>query len=99
MEDIYVAENLQSAIKLLSNLNDNESVVTKEGYWVSEKWMKIAYSDSNDTGVIVRSEDIKSVKVKINDINKEILSVETSFSEERDSYQKEHEELKWRVIN
>ncbi|MBI79585.1 MAG: chromosome segregation protein SMC [Gammaproteobacteria bacterium] len=94
LEDIYVAENLQSAIKLLSNLNDNESVVTKEGYWVSEKWMKIAYSDSNDTGVIVRSEDIKSVKVKINGINKEILSVETSFSEERDSYQKEQEELK-----
>ena len=62
LEDIYVAENLQSAIKLLSNLNDNESVVTKEGYWVSEKWMKIAYSDSNDTGVIVRSEDIKNVK-------------------------------------
>tara|TARA_B100001250_G_C19812880_1_gene796658 strand:- start:1531 stop:4557 length:3027 start_codon:yes stop_codon:yes gene_type:complete len=94
LEDIYIAENLQNAIRLLSNLNENESVVTKEGYWISEKWMKINYSESDDTGVIVRSEDIKSLKIKIKDINEEISSVETSFSEARDSYQKEQEELK-----
>ncbi|KTC76793.1 chromosome segregation protein SMC [Legionella brunensis] len=59
LENIYAAANIEEALSWLPNLNDMESVITPDGYWLAKKWAKIAKPESQEqTGLLVRQEEL-----------------------------------------
>ena len=94
LDGVYVEEDIGKAISSISNLKNNESIITKQGLWLSRKWIRISFSDKTDSGLIVRSDDIKKIKKEIKNINEKIEEQEKLFSEARFMYQDKQENLK-----
>lgn len=62
---IYVTETLQQALDLSASLEAHESIVTRDGVWLSAAWMKIWRDDDPAAGLFAREEALKSLAEKI----------------------------------
>jgi chromosome segregation protein len=63
LDKIYTASSLEEAYAYLTNLKEDESVITPEGYWLGIGWVKIAGTDrQNEAGLLVRQEELTILK-------------------------------------
>ncbi|HTM63316.1 MAG TPA: chromosome segregation protein SMC [Gammaproteobacteria bacterium] len=62
---IYVAENMEQALKLCESLGADESVVTRDGVWMNRSWLKILREDDPAAGVFQREQELKDLSVRI----------------------------------
>ena len=56
--NIYLADNMKEALSLQSNLRDNESVITKEGYWIGRNWLHVNASYNDGNSFLLREKNI-----------------------------------------
>lgn len=59
LDKIYAAKDHKEAISWLIDLEDSESVITPDGYWLAKGWAKIAKPlKTNHTGLLLRQEEL-----------------------------------------
>jgi len=58
---IRCAESLTEALQQRHTLATNESIITKEGIWLSHNWLRLHASEKGRSGVISRQNDIERV--------------------------------------
>lgn len=80
---IYVADDLDSALRICSTLKDNESVVTRDGVWLNRSWLKILRQDDPAAGVFQREEELKQLAAKINDLEKTQQELQNNINDRR----------------
>lgn len=64
---IYAAESLNDAIKLSKQLNNNESVITKEGVWLGNNWLRITKANDDEDNVIIREQRINALSEELSE--------------------------------
>ncbi|MCD6055433.1 MAG: chromosome segregation protein [Gammaproteobacteria bacterium] len=62
IEGIYIAETLEEAIAAREQLSSTESIVTREGIWLSPSWVRILKEDNLRSGVIIREQELQSLQ-------------------------------------
>ncbi|WP_040939564.1 chromosome segregation protein SMC [Coxiella burnetii] len=63
---IYIADTLDQAKQLQSSLQENESVITKEGLWLGPHWARISkLQDAPQSGFLLREQQLKQLKANI----------------------------------
>ncbi|MDI1353264.1 MAG: chromosome segregation protein SMC, partial [bacterium] len=73
LEHIFIAAHLDEAISWLPELNDYESVVTAEGFWLGKGWVKLASKAEHDEmGLLARAQKISELKVQVNQLQENI---------------------------
>jgi len=72
--NVYVIDDLQSALNLLNQLSPHESFITLDGIWLSQTWLRICNDQDPHAGVIKRETELKQ-------INQQITQVETEQQE------------------
>ena len=82
---VYVADDLKHAIKLLPSLDKKESVVTKDGIWVTHEFIKYSAKDSSNLGYL-------SIKDRISSLSKQVITL-TSTLVEYQNKQEEYDDL------
>jgi chromosome segregation protein len=65
LQSIYVAENLSSGLQTLPFLASHESIVTRDGIWFSQHWLRVKKTRTDKTGILQREHDIKDIQKKI----------------------------------
>lgn len=78
---VQFAESLGDAKARLASLKAGESIVTKEGYWLSASWVRVAKQKDGDTGVIARKQEIDALSEEIEALEAEVEGVSTAISE------------------
>ncbi|MEX2475206.1 chromosome segregation protein SMC [Marinobacter sp.] len=58
---IHTAESLDDALTRQDDLRDGESVVTRDGIWVSRHWILMPDSDAGQVGVIERQKKVSQL--------------------------------------
>jgi len=61
---VQVAESLADAQSLRASLDDDESVITRDGVWLGRNWLRIARADAEDS-VLVRENEIAELRESI----------------------------------
>lgn len=100
---VLVAEDLTAAMAMRSSLTAEQSIVTKDGLWLSKNWLRvIKASDAND-GIIARKQEMETLREsldvleeKIETITEELESVKLQLSDketQRDSLRSESEQI------
>jgi len=56
---VHVAESLAAAVARRSQLAPGESLITRDGYWIGPRWVRISSNDDPQVGVIARGDEIK----------------------------------------
>ena len=61
LKNVYVADSLAEAIEIRRDLKIDESVITRDGFWLSSNWLRINRDDDPQVGVLARAEEIDSL--------------------------------------
>lgn len=78
-EKIFTASSLTEARLLLSHLKQDESVITAEGYWLGQGWLKIAsFTQQEETSLLQRQDELQLVKASLAEKETEIIELKTS---------------------
>jgi len=79
LSGIYCAEDIASAKKLCDELHVYESVITQDGDWVAQDWIKISRSSDSKIGVLQREKELRDLKQGRIDLQDEIESIEENL--------------------
>ena len=62
---VYIADDLASALALRPQLSSHESVVTRDGIWLSAHWVRVARDTDASSGVIARRQELEELTAAI----------------------------------
>ncbi len=86
--DVLVAENVESAFEHRLTLKDGQIVVTRDGVLMGPNWIRLPGSQSKNLGMLAREEEIRSLSVRVVDLDGKILlkqqEIETNRAKLRD---------------
>lgn len=77
--NVFVCDDVQEALQQRGQLLPHQSIVTKEGIWLGSNWIRICKSVKEQSGVLGREQEIKSLA--------------QSLSEQEDRIEKQKAEL------
>jgi len=80
LNGVYVAESISEALARRKQLSRGESVVTKDGLWMGQAWLRIARADSQDS-VLLRETEIAELKADLSDREAEANKLEADLVE------------------
>lgn len=62
---IRTADNMADAEQLLDQLNPGESIITNDGIWLGQGWLRIAKEQDQSAGVLQREQELTSLQQAI----------------------------------
>ena len=65
LNDIYVADNLSQALEKTKTLASHQSVVTPEGIWLGQAWLRVACEDDDSGSVLQREQELATINESI----------------------------------
>lgn len=85
LNDIYVADDVSSAVEKLKHLAAHESVITKDGIWVSRHWLRVRSQNDLKAGVIRRERELAELhaELAVQETNVEQGTAELVASQEK----------------
>ncbi|UOA10626.1 chromosome segregation protein SMC [Methylobacter sp. S3L5C] len=75
---VYCADNHDAARALSVNTNCYESVITPDGTWFGQNWLKISHAKDSNVGVLQREKELRLLKLR-----QEVLIVEMTTFEDQ----------------
>jgi chromosome segregation protein len=76
LANIYAADNLADALALQSKLSPVESVVTPEGIWLGNNWLRVARDKDATAGFLQRKQELEQIGKKLSQVNQQIEKTE-----------------------
>jgi len=65
LQGVFIADDLDHAVALQTQLNEGESVVTADGLWLSPHWIRVVKSTDESSGVIARAQALRDVSADV----------------------------------
>lgn len=90
LQHVYLANSVEEASSLLSELSIGESVVTEKGVWMSHDWVVVNNDNQATDGVLNRETEITELKQELDNSESEIKQIETTLSQNEETL--EHSE-------
>lgn len=84
---VYIAETLSEAVVLAKTLAVHESVITKEGIWLGNGWIRVARDSDEHTGVLQRERELEELKITIETAEQRIQELQDAVTEGRQTLQ------------
>lgn len=80
---IYIAEELSAALALRKQLAANESVITRDGIWLSPHWVRVTRDTDASSGVIARRQELEELAAAIANAEENIETLNAQLEEGR----------------
>jgi chromosome segregation protein len=65
LRSVRIAESLDKAMSVRKSLQNNESVITTDGVWLSKDWLRVSRDKEAKAGVLSREHDMRRIKADI----------------------------------
>ena len=108
LHGVRTASSLNEAQSMLSTIEAGESVVTKDGIWLSKNWIRVVVQSDNEAGVLARKKEIESLTAAIEEDEAQLENLnnratlaadELRLSEETRETARKEQEAKQRQVN
>lgn len=96
LSGIYTADNVKKALQIQKQLKEGESVITKDGIWLGEGWIRINKTGDREGGYLSREHQINELKGREKTVAGEISSLEKRHEDNKsalDNTENEYEKL------
>ena len=85
---VYAAENLEQAIGLRAQLSVGESIVTRDGIWLSNSWLRVCRGVDNNAGVLERKKEMDALAERLVTLEEQSLRLKDQLTQSRESLEK-----------
>jgi len=92
LSTIYIAEDINDALAKRSQLKSNESIITRDGIWLSQLWLKVRHAVDDHSGVLQRQQELKTISEEIQQQEALISEQQEQVSQLRDAIQQAEQE-------
>lgn len=92
MSRVRLAENLPAALAMRSGLAEGESVVTPEGLWLGQHWLRVSQGDNPQSGILQRQEELAELKLSIEQGEARVDSLERELEQRRETLKQQEAE-------
>ncbi|MCG8379633.1 MAG: chromosome segregation protein SMC, partial [Proteobacteria bacterium] len=93
LDNIYIAKDLNEAVKILARLSPGQSVVTEKGVWLSHDWVIVNNSSDVNDSVLHREQEISDLKTRISKYETDIESIESELRKTEQEIEQAEAEL------
>ena len=80
LADVYVADDLASALARRAGLAAHESIVTRDGAWVGRNWLSLGAEQGARTGMLERSREIRELEAQSADLSRELTALQARLA-------------------
>lgn len=80
LNGIYISESLEDALTLCQDLDTHESIITRDGIWVSRLWVKLLYQEDSSKGILEREKAIKTLTNNLAEAEKKQQELEQEIA-------------------
>lgn len=101
LSGIYIAENISEALAIQTNLQHDESIITKDGIWLGAGWLRVAIDNNPKIGILQRERELQELDHNIVEGQYDCKRQEEELEKHRsvltlleDEYQKLQNELR-----
>src|ERR1700733_1428240 len=95
LSSVYTAETLPEALALRHELKAGASVVTRDGIWLGQDWLRVSRDADPHTGVIEREESLREIRTQVGGLENEVKELELKLEATRELV-REHEDRRER---
>jgi chromosome segregation protein len=85
LDGIYAVETLSQALTMRAGLAAHESIVTREGIWVGNNWLRVARDTDEKAGVLEREREISELTEQVAAQVGNVESLQRSVAAARES--------------
>jgi chromosome segregation protein len=90
---VYCASDLEDARRRLGELSEHESVITPDGIWMGQGWLRQPRQASDEAGLLQREQEIRELGESVKTDAGRIESIEQELSEAREAHEAQESEL------
>ena len=76
---IYYVKTLDDALTFLPNLQPYESIITQNGIWLSQNWLKMTGKNDANRGILQREKNLRELLKQQTELQTEITELETKL--------------------
>jgi chromosome segregation protein len=96
LSSVYTAETLNEALRQRRQLKTGESVVTRDGIWLGNDWLRVSRGADPHTGVIEREESLRDIRVQVGALEDQVKELDARLEATRERV-REHEDRRERL--
>ncbi|HEV7358328.1 MAG TPA: chromosome segregation protein SMC [Steroidobacteraceae bacterium] len=96
LSSVQTAESLAEALKLRRGLKGGGSVVTRDGIWLGNDWLRVSRDADPHTGVIEREETLREIGIQVDSLEKAVKDLEARLDDTRERV-RDHEDRRERL--
>ena len=85
LQGIYAVDDLSAALALRSQLSGQQSVVTRDGLWLGNNWLRVVRDKDAQAGVLQRKQQLEALELDIEAAEQQIDELETRQEDSRDT--------------
>ena len=78
LSNVYAAETLAEALKLQPSLSPAESIVTRDGIWLGNNWLRVARDKDATAGVLQRKQELERIAEQLSEAEETIAALDSS---------------------
>jgi chromosome segregation protein len=78
LANIYAADSLADALTLQTKLSPVESVVTPEGIWLGNNWLRVARDKDATAGFLQRKQELEQIAQQLTSTSKQVDKLEST---------------------
>ena len=78
---IYVSDSLEAALSARGSLQAHESIVTKDGIWLSRNWLRICREPDSHSGVLARQQELEQLGQRMEELESLSQQVEERLAD------------------
>src|ERR1700678_29357 len=92
---VLTADSLSDALKLRRQLKAGESVVTRDGIWLGNDWLRVSRDADAHAGVIEREESLRAIGAQVDSLAGDVHELEVRLEDTRERV-RDHEDRRER---
>ncbi|TQV84472.1 chromosome segregation protein SMC [Aliikangiella coralliicola] len=84
LDKVKVCESVEEAIAIRSSLTGDQSVITREGFWIGPNWARVAKREANEANVLEREAEIEELAAELETMEAKLDELNEQADIERD---------------
>jgi chromosome segregation protein len=80
---VYAVDNLAAALVRRAFLHAGESIITRDGIWIGQHWLRVSRDCDAHAGVIEREQDLRALRAEATEAGQSLHQLEGTLTEVR----------------
>ncbi|HZF25604.1 MAG TPA: hypothetical protein VEZ88_05045, partial [Steroidobacteraceae bacterium] len=80
---VYAVDNLAAALVRRAFLRTGESIITRDGIWIGEHWLRVSRDRDTHAGVLEREQEMHGLRSEVSQVEQVLRKLESTLAEAR----------------